>query len=346
MTTSQNESKRALLVRSRVRRYIRFSASSYLCWILVIQLKSRAMVTDKRSKSNFQAVLDLESVKDGDSCSAVVTLVTCYYSTAAKHSESDYAVWNRRFLSLSDSMIIFTERKHLTFIKSVREKSIGCTVVVISSLNDANKRLGVDWHIQAKLDPEASVHRSTDLYVIWNHKSEWVAAAAYQNPFRSTYFFWTDMGQFRDDNFINEYLRPEMTWIKWTNWIPKGKVLFLALEKFDPDELKLESNGKSKPIDSIKVRLGGGNFGGEGEAMIRWAVLFKQKLHDYVSQGAFAGKDQPVYGSLCIERSICHVVDATAVRHISDPWFALQPVLLGIEHPVPIYSWATTSQNP
>ena len=333
---------------TRLKRLSRIKLRVFTCYIAIIV--SAALISMGRSHGmRVESVLPSEnklSFTDWSvqhACTAPVTLVTSYHSTKGKHNEGEYKMWNRRFLALADSMVIFTDSWHVDEFRSQRARSRGCTLIVPYSLKHAYRRWNIDWNKQNKLDPEKNVHKTTDLYVIWNQKSALLADVAERNPFGSKHIFWADIGQFRDNIFINKYLKPSMLWVKETEFLPKGKILFLAIERFLPEELKLDLTGASAPIDSMKVRLGGGNFGGDIDAVRLWAVLFDRKVEYYVSKGAFAGKDQPIYGSICIETNICHVVDASAIKGISDPWFALQPVLHGAVRQVPLYNWSITS---
>ena len=83
-------------------------------------------------------------------------------------------------------------------------------------------------------------------------------------------------------------------------------------------------------FDSLVVRIGGGNFGGDVDAITTWQKAYYTKLREYLDAGVFAGKDQPVMASVCLEFvDICYIVDGQEIRESEDIWFALQPVLGG-----------------
>ena len=273
-------------------------------------------------------------------CNSSVSVVTAYFDIGAKskHAATSFAAWNERFFKLADNMVIFTDENSAPGITRLRSSSLGCTTIVLQNLHDLDTANMVDWELQHRQDPEQHIH-STELYIIWNQKSFWLDSTARINPFRSTHFFWADSGQFRDQNFLDAHLSSRDRWLTYTDFIPPCTMAFLAVEKFSESELAARRDeGKSRPLDSALVRLGGGNFGGDKCAVIRWKTKFQDELMRYVDQGVFVGKDQPMYGSVCIDhKDLCFVVNGDGVKEISDIWFAMQPVLHGVTRPVPQY---------
>jgi hypothetical protein len=195
----------------------------------------------------------------------------------------------------------------------------------------------VDWEAQYRQDPEQQ--HSVGLYIVWNQKSFWLDGTALFNPFNSTHFFWADSGQFRDRDFLDAHVALHDRWVSNFDFIPSCTMAFLAVKKFlDAELVSRGSEEKSRPMDSRLIRLGGGNFGGDSCAINRWTSKFYEELLWYVAQGAFVGKDQPIYGSVCIDNEeLCFLVDGEKVTGISDIWFAMQPVLHGVTKPVPQY---------
>ena len=274
-------------------------------------------------------------------CSAHVTITSAYYNLgkAAKHSSKNFAVWNERFFLLPDNMVIFTDTDTLETIRSIRLKAAGCTVLVTQALNKTRAANMTDWASQFEKDHEK--YHSPELYILWSQKSFWLASTSSVNPFKSSYFFWADSGQFRDDSFIKRYLAEgQSKWISHTNFIPRNKVLFLSIQPFTKQETSIDPLGKRPVLNSRLVRLGGGNFGGNAQAVQRFANLYATEVARYLHEDVFVGKDQPLYGSTCISHvDLCFLVDARKVLEIHDPWFALQPVLHGVTKPIPEYSW-------
>lgn len=272
-------------------------------------------------------------------CGSPVTLVTSFYDIGdrSKHSQWQMSAWTERFFSLTDNMVVYTDSGTLEKIKRVREHSLGCTIIFIQPLFRTEIGKSVNWTQQKTLDPEASIH-SEELYIIWNQKMLWLAEVAESNPYGSLQFFWADAGQFRDDYFFDTHILAGESWVSSVAFLPICRFAFLSIQPFTRTEVTLTADGTSLPLDSILVRLGGGNFGGDACAIIKMRQKFLRMLFRYVEAGVFAGKDQPLYGSICIEnRDLCFLISGDDIKESRDIWFAMQPVLHGIIDPVPQY---------
>lgn len=272
-------------------------------------------------------------------CSSSVTLVTAYFDIGlkSKHSSQNFLIWNTRFFLLPDNIVVFTDVQTARNIVSLRSSSAGCTIIMVQNILETPLGEAVDWDFQHAHDPEKS-HHSIELYIIWNQKSLWVSEVANANPFHSSHFFWADSGQFRDDAFLAEFVSSGEKWVTSHDFIPSCKIIFLAVEKFQDEELRLDARGQISPLDPSLVRLGGGNFGGDSCAVRKWRDLFLEQLNWYIQNGAFVGKDQPIYGSVCLtHRHICYIVDGSRVKETNDIWFGLQPILHGVTSPIPEY---------
>jgi hypothetical protein len=73
------------------------------------------------------------------------------------------------------------------------------------------------------------------------------------------------------------------------------------------------------------VTIGGGFFGGDQKAITQWTKHFYAAVDKYVEAGWFAGKDQMVFTTVCIEQcGLCQFFDS----HFQ--WFAGQQLLAGL----------------
>ena len=267
-------------------------------------------------------------------CNRHSTIVTAYYNLngLSKHSERDYESWNARFFSLSDPMVIFTDTRSVEYIKELRSRSshAACTKYHTQDLLTTFTANLTNWQTQFAQDPEKNIHKSYELYILWNQKTDWLAQAAAQNPFESQYFFWSDSGQFRDDSFFSTLQTDDWFWIKRPEFLPEGRLVFLSVEPFIACEI-LRTDDISF-IDPRKVRLGAGNFGGGALAVRLWRQHYYRKLSDYLRHGKFAGKEQSIISSVCLEAPyLCYLVASDTVQGVGDKWFAMQQVLHGTE---------------
>lgn len=293
--------------------------------------------TRLRIVHDFKSLRTIELTALG--CVSPVTLVTAYFDigTKSKHSGQHFMTWNSRFFNLPDNIVVITDAQTVSDIVSARASSAGCTIIMVQNIFETSLGESIDWNFQHARDPE-KIHHSAELYIIWNQKSLWLSEVATANPYHSSHFFWADSGQFRDDAFLAEFVSPGEKWVTSYAFIPSCKIVLLAVEKFQDEELLLDAHGQSLPLDPLLVRLGGGNFGGDSCAVLKWRDLFLEQLSWYIQNDAFVGKDQPIYGSVClIHRSMCYIVDGSQVNEIKDIWFALQPILHGVTNPVPEY---------
>ena len=253
--------------------------------------------------------------------------MTAYYDlkSASKHGSTSYSSWNSKYFRLPDAMVVFTDSASLHDVQNARSASNGCTAIIVRELEATHTAKLLDWEEQINEDPEGKLH-SYALYIIWNQKSDWLLEAASTNYFNSTHFFWTDSGQFRDDNFLGR-LGENEKWVKCLDF-PAHRIVLLSIEPFDECELRLDNQGRAAFITPLKFRLGGGNFGGDAEAIRVWRKLYYKKLLEYHNEGIFVGKDQPIMGSVCLENSdLCTIVDGRQIEKVKDIWFAMQVVL-------------------
>ena len=252
-------------------------------------------------------------------CRSEFTLITAFYDLGerSKHSSTEYSRWNEQFLTMEDSMVIFTSQKFVQQVVHQRRAQKGCTLLVVQDLKDTYIAKSYNWTQQAELDPEKRIHQSSDLYVIWNQKSFWLAQVAFRNPFHSQFFLWTDIGQFRTG-----YPWPGEKWIQVQNF-PRKKIVLLSIHPFSEEEQELSDAGFAQFFSSLSARIGGGNFGGDRSAILLWKREYHLTLERYINMGQFAGKDQSLMASTCIQNpTLCFIIDAKDFP--GDPWFALQ----------------------
>jgi hypothetical protein len=125
--------------------------------------------------------------------------------------------------------------------------------------------------------------------------------------------------------------------------------LLLSIEPFNACELETDSRGRAAFLSSLNHRIGGGNFGGDADAIHNWYKRYYEKLIDYHREGLFVGKDQPIMASVCLQNfEFCKIISAGSVHEAADPWFAMQPVLhncnLRVKHEVVVLSQSTSAR--
>jgi hypothetical protein len=143
------------------------------------------------------------------------------------------------------------------------------------------------------MDPEAHRH-SPHLYAVWTAKTFLLNLTATLNPFRSLYFFWMDMGQFRggDDTY--------------TQWPDKQRVLEL-FRGGDSQLLYVDispwskdwCNGSASP--NAVDRVEGTNFGGSAAAIHQHTSRYYSLVSQYMEHGLFFGKDQIIMNAAALQ---------------------------------------------
>ena len=310
-------------------------SNSFEAWVAKKDI--RVTVVDDFQFSSFDYAANEHFL---ESCTSEFTVVTAYYEIGdrSKYKPGAYVERNSRFFDLNDNMIIYTDSKSVASIAQARQNKKGCTIIVIQPVQESEIYGLVDWNYEHERDPKKDVH-SIELYIIWNQKTLWLEQVANVNPYRSSHFFWADSGQFRDKKFIDTYVASDENWVKSADYLPTCKMLLLGIENFMRNELSYDDDHSTTPLTPDKVRLGGGNLGGDSCAVRKFAYLFRSELRHYLKKNYFIGKDQPIYGSICTTwRDACFIVDAHNVPESTNPWFALQPVLHGVTRHVPQYT--------
>jgi len=179
------------------------------------------------------------------------------------------------------------------------------------------------WRRQEALDPEIAVGHSRELYWIWNSKSSLLLESTSLNPFNSSYFAWIDIGAIRHTRWNG---------IMMMNKFPlEPGILLLRVGEFESSELQLDGRSGENQADFTKVnRIGGGTIGGDTASIDRWNQVFYAVLHRYMRSGRFAGKDQSVMATACLESDICLLLDGSPFLSFTQPrWFLLQDYFQG-----------------
>ena len=100
-------------------------------------------------------------------------------------------------------------------------------------------------------------------------------------------------------------------------------VLLLSVERFTEEE-KLLLNGKSFADFSKSIRLGGGTIGCDRESVEAWHTAYYGTMRSYLERNLFAGKDQTMMATTCLETDLCLLVHGD-----NNNWFKLQDWLMG-----------------
>lgn len=252
------------------------------------------------------------------------TVVTAFYPIKSKFPTSTYLNWCHTFLRLSSPIVLFTEESLVqTFMDMRGDRPIKIYTIPFESLPMWVK-YEYHWKQHHTIDPEAFRH-TPELYTVWAQKPKFVEKAIEYNPFQTDYFFWCDIGAFRDPAISSTILNSFPT----TNHLPKDRILMQSMGDLkDTDKIKRNDGIYGECITSSwnEVRLVGGLWGGHRDGCIKWIEAYQQMLEKYFKMERFAGKDQQVMLSTYLDNpTLAYIVQATTTG--IDNWFFLEHLL-------------------
>ena len=263
------------------------------------------------------------------------TLVTAFYPIRSKFPAQQYLDWARNFLSLESSIVLFTEEHLVATFQALRPSNLPFHIITLpfSDLETWSSDYPEQWRKQHILNPEGHIQgrsnghvaqQSPELYALWAHKPAFVERAIHINPFHTDYFFWCDIGAFREP--VPELIRqrfPE------TKWLSPHRILLQAISPIPLDEKGRQVDGIRGPAITSEwneIRLVGGLWGGGKKACLSWKQAYHQMLQRYLSSGRYTGNDQMVMLSTVLETpSLAIVVKPT--RQDVNVWFFLEYLL-------------------
>jgi hypothetical protein len=183
-------------------------------------------------------------------------------------------------------------------------------------------RYAAEWCKQHALDHEG-VYHSPELYAIWAQKSVFVEQAILTNPFSTEYFYWCDIGAFRDPNISSQILTqfPKVSILK----IVAPAILLNSVAPLEYAEKIRQPDGIYGDFKRAN-RIVGGLWGGSATACIRWRAAYEAQLIRYFAAGRFAGKDQSVMLSAYLENTSLAAIARPTTRD-GDHWFFQQWLL-------------------
>lgn len=258
--------------------------------------------------------------------SSAVTLVSCYFPLPkSKRSEFLYVQWMTTFLKHVEApIVVYTCKEWVEAIRGLRGNNLPLIVKesAISDFYMASKKTRFEAHHD--LDPEKSIH-SVELYMIWNEKTTFLRKTSAENPFNSEYFFWVDIGCFRDESIapmLKSWPLPEKINAATEG---KNKIVLLEIEPFSAEELawKETSQHDLGPNFEHCVRIGGGVFGGTANAIAQWNDIYYSTLSQFFDQARFAGKDQNIMATIVLKYPQIVSIIKVPSSFTSDRWFFL-----------------------
>lgn len=238
------------------------------------------------------------------------TLVTAYYPIPSKFDADKYMRWAAEFMKLDAPIVLFTDAATRDTIAAMRSFGKPLYIVTIEfDRLDAWVAYKDAWIAQHAVDHERHIH-TPQLYAIWAMKTHFVRKAIEANPFNTEYFFWCDIGVFRQP--MNDFTRTSFPAVKHM----REGVIMTAIERMRPGDVGCPRT----------VRNAGGLWGGKADACMKWIEAQNNMLDAYIRAGKFAGKDQAVMLDAHLENPHIATFVIPTIPDM-DPWFFLTRLL-------------------
>lgn len=252
------------------------------------------------------------------------TIVTAYYEIKSKFNRVQYMSWAATFLLLESPIVLFAEEYMVPIITQLRQNRPIHIITMPFEELDTWKLYKDKWIEHYDMDPEKNLH-SPELYAVWAQKAFFIERATIVNPFSTQFFFWCDIGAFR-----NPCIDPLIiTSFPSTKYMESNRIIFQSVGDVIPSDKIKKSDGIYGEIISNEwneIRLVGGLWGGGIQACLTWKKLYQTMLEKYFTANRFAGKDQQVMFSTILEHpSSGKVVRCT--NYYIDMWFFLEYLL-------------------
>jgi hypothetical protein len=262
--------------------------------------------------------------------SMACTVVTAYYEIKSKFNKERYLSWANTFLKLKSPIVLFTDESMVETFTTMREGRPLHIIVIPFEELETWKKYQTHWKEQLSMDPEAKNH-SPELYAVWAEKPFFVEKAIHVNPFQTEYFFWCDIGAFRNPHVHSLVLHS----FPLTKYLEKDTILFQSIgDLTDREKLRRKDGIYGEAITSKwnETRLVGGLWGGGISACLEWRKQYQFTLECYFLKNRFAGKDQQVMLSTYMNCPILGKVIECSKGCI-DKWFFFQYLLSDIPTP-------------
>jgi hypothetical protein len=242
-----------------------------------------------------------------------ITIITAYYYiNKSKLTYKNYQDNIQRFVNLKCDLIIFTDLKSYQWLKSLRHPAN--TRIYVKDMDEFEVNKYNDyWKYCMSIDRET--YHSEDLYKIWHERFISLTHEAIRiNPFKSRYFFWVDIGSFREPK---EPIPNFPSFNKIRNVMSNDKFILASPLYFDQNQIemkdlpdgekgsesrkgtesrkifsKLLNTHDGKSCDPTNTTVQGGFMGGSIEGWKLFKDLYLKQLKLFIDHKIFGGKDQ------------------------------------------------------
>lgn len=272
---------------------------------------------------------------DNDSSMSDTTVVTAYYKIKkSKHCNEYYQSWIHNFCKIPCFLVVYTDAETASVIRAARQGLEMKTVIIVRPFNSfrmTSPDMMELWKHHHAIDPERNIH-SPELYAIWALKQECVRDTIQTNPFHSKWFVWCDIGIQRQPD-LQSYYNSFPT--NCNELCKPARITFLEVSPIPQSYVDDWRKGLPMKYPPPDVTLGGGCIAGDADAWNDFGTNYEALIHEFDTQGRFAGKDQILFFTLLMERKVAlpyHLLNTTTSTRV-ERWMIMPCFLGGTIHP-------------
>ena len=206
-----------------------------------------------------------------------LTIVSAYYKIKSKRKPSQYKDRLHNFVLLNKSIVFFTNKKFMPYIKAMRPKNLyNKTVFIETEIEEfySYKQFKHEFEKSFEIDLEKRYH-TVPLYMIWAEKCNFLKKAVMANYFNSKCFYWIDAGYFPKKNEIHKYSN---NWPSTRKCFEDERLLIGQVSNFSDSEKNniLIFDNKAHMRLQKNHNVIGGIFGGQPKNILKFISLYYQ----------------------------------------------------------------------
>ena len=242
-----------------------------------------------------------------------ITLFTIWFKmdieNKAHHTYPQYYVWMKVWLKYLRTPIVIYTNDAAAF-ETFRSASDFCAIIFNKSLSDLFIYKKYFKSYQKQFKQFGRDEASAEIYTLWNAKPYLLSKISMLNPFNSNYFFFCDIGVWRNNYRANLVINLQNGWWPSLNVVESvfdssnnsnchGKEHCLLLSKIGRIKDKYKKNCSIWHSLSIQA----GFFGGNAKSVQWFANKYYKLLDRFIDNNIYAGREEYVFATLWLMES-------------------------------------------
>jgi hypothetical protein len=234
------------------------------------------------------------------------TVVTAYFKVKNKHTDKEFDSWIRKFLSVPNNLIVFTDKQHAGLIKKMRGDLP--IIIIEKNLKDLYHYKYYDRYKEMH-EIEKAEGYSPELYIIQSEKVKFVNEAIKLDPYKSNFFVWTDIGAIKENQYLD---------IKYpTNThMVSNKMSFFAINDFMYSDVITKA-----PRHSYDISIAGNVQIGDKFAWKLYNHLWDTIIESYLEKSFMITNDQAVIGAIILTYPEIARIIYPDIRYTGNLWW-------------------------